>query len=240
MTVPKTAGEMSATGTAAFLALACSLALAACSAEKKPQAEGTDPALTGALGDRIVVDPEKSGDAADDTPVSLPSAARTPQAVAAARQSAADAAGGKLLPAPAPGQGDAAALARNAALAAQVTEGARAAKVDCSGKVQFSNAWATRLPAAIPVYPRAALHEAAGTDGEGCALRVVNYGTAVSPEDVVRFYYSMAQRGGYTAEYRVDGGDHVIGGRKGGQAFVAYARKLGSGVTEVDLVTSGK
>jgi len=56
----------------------------------------------------------------------------------------------------------------------------------------------------------------------------------------VRFYYSMAQRGGYTAEYRVDGGDHVIGGRKGGQAFVAYARKLGSGVTEVDLVTSGK
>jgi hypothetical protein len=229
-----------------LLALAGSLALAGCNAKtKKPDAAGSEAAASGALGDQIGVDPEmsgKSGEAAagKDGPVTLKAADRTPAAISAARKSAADAAGGKLLPAPVPQKARASALAQSAATAAQVSDSARAAKTDCSAKVQYSAAWAAKLPAAIPVYPRGAVKEAAGTDADGCALRVVNYGTAVSPEDVVSFYYSMAQRGGYTAEYRIDGGDHVIGGRKAGQAYVAFVRKVEGGVTEVDLVTSGK
>jgi hypothetical protein len=226
-----------------LLALAGALALAGCNSKQKPEAAESDSAIGGSLGDRIVVDPEKAGgstSAASGAAITLAPAARTPEAVAAAKKSAADAAGGKLLPAPAPQKGGAPALAQNAASAAQITDAARKAKTDCAGKVQYSEAWAKKLPAAIPVYPRGAVQEAAGTDAEGCALRVVNYAVPVSPEDVVSFYYSMAQRGGYSAEYRLDGGDHVIGGRKGGQAYVVYARKLDGGVTEVDLVASGK
>jgi hypothetical protein len=217
-----------------LLALAGALALAGCNSKQKPEAAESDSAIGGSLGDRIVVDPEKAGgstSAASGAAITLAPAARTPEAVAAA---------GELLPAPAPQKGGAPALAQNAASAAQITDAARKAKTDCAGKVQYSEAWAKKLPAAIPVYPRGAVQEAAGTDAEGCALRVVNYAVPVSPEDVVSFYYSMAQRGGYSAEYRIDGGDHVIGGRKGGQAYVVYARKLDGGVTEVDLVASGK
>lgn len=231
-----------------LLGLAGSLALAGCSAEKKPDAAASDavqadPAMAGPLGDRIVVDPEKvQGPAspAGDAPMALPAADRSAEAVAAAKKAAADAVGGKLLPAPVASKGSASALAQGAATAAQVGESARVAKTDCSAKVQYSKAWAAKLPAAIPLYPRGAVQEAAGTDDGGCSLRVVNYGTAVSPEDVVRFYNSSARRGGYTADYRIESGDHVVGGRKGGQAYVVYARKLGNGVTEVDLVTSGK
>ncbi|MFK4873704.1 hypothetical protein [Novosphingobium sp. ZW T3_23] len=220
------------------------LALAGCSAEKKPQEGTTDPALTEALGDRIVVDPEKVAGQAEagattEAPITLPAAARTPQALAAARKSAADAVGGELLPLPTARKGGASALAEAVALAARTSEQSRVAKTDCAAKAAFSEGWAAKLPAAVPVYPRAAVHEAAGTDAGGCSLRVVNFGTAVSPEDVAGFYYSAAQRGGYGAEYRIDGGEYVVGGSKAGRAYVVYARKLASGVTEVDLVTSG-
>lgn len=220
------------------------LTLAGCTAEKKPQEGATDPALTEALGDRIVVDPEKVAGQAEagattEGPITLPAAARTPQAVAVARKSAADVVGGELLPLPTARKGGASALAEAVALAARTSEQSRAAKTDCAAKAAFSEGWAAKLPAAVPVYPRAAVHEAAGTDAEGCSLRVVNFGTAVSPEDVAGFYYSAARRGGYGAEYRIDGGDYVVGGSKAGRAYVVYARKLASGVTEVDLMTSG-
>ena len=233
-----TATRVTASGRG-LLALMGALALAGCNSKQKPEAAESDSAMSGSLGDRIVVDPEKAGGSASAA-ISLQPAARTPEAVAAAKKSAADAAGGKLLPAPVPQKGGASALAQNAASAAQISDAARKAKTDCAGKVQYSEGWAKKLPAASPVYPRGAVQEAAGTDADGCALRVVNYATPVSPEDVVSFYYSMAQRGGYSAEHRIDGGDHVIGGRKGGQAYVVYARKLEDGVTEVDLVASGK
>ncbi|TCM37382.1 hypothetical protein [Novosphingobium sp. ST904] len=226
--------------------MGAALLLAGCdSHEKKPVDEASDPALAGGLGDRIVVDPEMTGGrnpapAASGNGIVLPAAARSPEAVAAAKKAAAEAAGGALGAAPATQKGSASPLAEGAASAARVTQASRAAKTDCAGKVRYSDSWATKLPAALPVYPRGAVQEAAGTDTEGCALRVVNYGTAVSPADVISFYYAMAQKGGYSAEYRVDGADHAIGGRKGALAYVVYARKLANGVTEVDLVTSGQ
>ena len=226
------------------LGIAGTLVLAGCNSDKKPTGAETDAALSGALGDQIMVDPGMTGeDGAALGPggqVSLPPEERSPEAIKAAKADAADVAGGALTPAPQPAKGGVAALTEAAATAAQVAQTAKVARTDCAGKVAYSNTWAARLPAGIPVYPRGAVQEAAGTDGEGCALRVVNYATPVSPEDIMSFYYTMANKAGYGAEYRMDGSDHVIGGRKGGKAYVVYARKLASGVTEVDLVTSGK
>jgi hypothetical protein len=226
--------------------LAGTLLLAGCgSKDKAPEGTETDPAMTGALGDQIMVDPEMAGQdgaalAANSGKITLPPEDRSPEAIADAKTQAAAVAGGKLLAAPQPAQGGAGALAEGAATAAQVAAASKAAHTDCTTKVQYSNTWAARLPTAFPVYPRGAVQEAAGVDSDACALRVVNYATPVSPDDVISFYYTRASRSGYGAEYKMDGGDHVLGGRKGAEAYVVYARKLDNGITEVDLVTSGK
>lgn len=228
------------------LALVGTLLLAGCgSDDKAPTGNETDPALSGALGDQIMVDPELAGQegaalSAGGGQITLPPEDRSPEAIADARAKAAQLAGGKLMPAPQPAKGGAAALAESAATAAQVAQASKAASTDCSAKVQYSNTWAARFPADIPVYPRGAVQEAAGVEGDGCSLRVVNFVTPVTPDDVISFYYTKANQAGYGAEHKMDGNDHVLGGRKNGKAYVVYARKLDSGLTEVDLVASGK
>ncbi|MCJ2187757.1 hypothetical protein [Novosphingobium beihaiensis] len=227
-------------------ALAGTLMLAGCgSDEKAPSGAETDPAMSGALGDQIMVDPDMAGQdgaavAANSGQITLPPEDRSPEAIADAKKKAVAMAGGKLQPAPQPAQGGAAALAESAATAAQVAKASKVAHTDCAAKAQYSNTWAAKLPADIPVYPRGAVQEAAGVDSTACALRVVNFATPVSPDDVISFYYTKAGKAGYGAEYKMDGTDHVLGGRKGGKAYVVYARKLKNGLTEVDLVTSGK
>jgi hypothetical protein len=232
--------------TTASLAVLAALLLAGCgSKEKQPNPGETDPALSGALGDPMMVDPEMAGDkgsavSANGGQITIPPQDRTPEAIAAAKKQAAVLVGGTLQPVPAPAQGGGNALAQSAATAAQVAADAKLAKADCSAKVQYSNTWAAKLPAELPVYPRGAVQEAAGIDGQGCSLRVVNFATPVSVDDVISFYYTKAAAAGYGAEHKIDGGDHVLGGHKGGKAYVVYARKLDGGLTGVDLVTSGK
>ena len=221
-----------ATASIVGITLAATLVLGGCKKADQPGVGETEASL----GDQIVVDPDMTGEGAS---VALSSASRAPQAVAAARKSAADVAGG-LKQVPDAIRGSASELAQGAAIAAQVTAATRTAKTDCSAKVQYASDWAKKLPAELPLYPHGAVQEAAGTDADGCALRVVSFGTAVTPEDVIAFYNTMAQKGGYSAEYRLDGSDRVLGGRKDGRAYVVYARKQANGVTEVDLITSGK
>jgi hypothetical protein len=226
-------------------ALSAALLLAGCgSAKNAPAPAESDPAVTGALGDQIMVDPEMSGDkgaavAANDGKIELPPQQRSPEAIQAARDEAMVQAGGNLKSAPAAQTGTASSLVESAATAAQVAQEAKASSADCTKKAQYSATWAGKLPKELPVYPRGAVQEAAGTDADGCHLRVVNFVSPVTPKDVIDFYYTKATGSGYGAEYRMDGSDHVLGGRKGGQAYVVYARKLGNGLTEVDLIASG-
>jgi hypothetical protein len=221
------------------------LPLAACKSEHKTQQQAeNDPAVTGALGDQIMVDPDMAGSqgaavAANSRSIELPPQERSPEAIQAARDEAMVLAGGNLKSAPQPQAGSAASLVEGAATAAQAAQEARAASIDCTKKAQYTATWAAKLPKDLPVYPRGAVQEAAGTDADGCALRVVNFVSPVTPADVIDFYFTKATAAGYGAQYRMDGGDHVLGGRKGGQAYLVYARKLGNGLTEVDLIASG-
>lgn len=225
--------------------LASAVLLAACSDTKgdDANADGADPALSGALGDQIMVDPELSGQGgaagAGGANVDLPPEQRSPEAIAAARQEAATKAGGSLTSAPSPSGGSVASLVENAATAAQVAATSRSSKTDCASKVEYSMNWVSKLPAALAVYPRGAVQEAAGTDKDGCSLRVVSFVTPVEAKDVVDFYYTRASKAGYNADYRKDGNDHVLGGGKGGNAYLIYTRKLANGLTEVDLIASG-
>lgn len=231
----------------ALAGLASVALLAGCGEADKKNAEATsdDPAMTGALGDQIMVDPELSGQngaamSAGGNVADLPPEQRSPEAIAAARQEAAKMAGGTLQSAPEPAGGGTSSLVEAAATAAQVAESSRAASTDCASRVEYSMSWAIRLPAALSVYPRGAVQEAAGIDADGCALKVISFITPVAPGDVVDFYYTQVRRAGYGAKYRMDGDDHVLGGSKGSTAYIVYARKLDNGLTEVDLIASGK
>jgi hypothetical protein len=241
MQVPKTLSSHHLACAVAAIAL-----LSACGEADKPEAKkDADPAMASAVDDQIMVDPELSDQAgaaaaADGGTVELPPELRSPEAIAKAREEAAKQAGGSLDPAPQPGQGGSTSLVEGAATAAQVAAQSRAAATDCAAKVRYSASWAARLPDALSVYPRGAVQEAAGTDADGCLLSVVHYVTPVTPRDVIDYYYTRVRKAGYGADYRMEGSDHVLGGKSGGKAYVVFARELEGGLTAVELIASGK
>jgi len=233
----------------AFLAPALLLAACGQSGNETTVLEEGDPALSGALGDEIMVDPDLAGENQANSALStgtrsgaLPPQQMTPEAVSAARAEAVKLLGGaaglKQAPEAKEVQGG---LPKDATLSAAARAAASpGGKANCADKAEYTMAWANRLPAAFPVYPRGAVQEAAGTDAEGCALRVVNFRTAVPLKDVIDFYFSTASKAGYSAQRVRDGSDDILGGVKGAASYVIYARRLPSGVTEVDLVVNGK
>ncbi|GAM04865.1 hypothetical protein [Novosphingobium sp. MBES04] len=232
------------TGGWACAALA-SVLLAGCGTSEEPTSPASDPAMSGALGEDIMVDPEMAGQAgaaleADEGEVSLPPADRSPEAIRDARAKAEKLVGHPIQPAPEARQGGVNVLTESAATAAQVAKATKLAKTDCTAKLAFSNTWAAKVPTALPVYPRGAVQEAAGVAGEGCAMIVVNYATPIGAGDVVAFYHAMADKAGYSAQVRRTGTNYAIGGRKGDAAYVVYAGPSGPGTTEVNLVTTGK
>lgn len=204
----------------------------------------SDPAVTGALNDQIMVDPQLAGQNAGaagvgTNTVELPPEQRSPEAIAGAKTEAARLAGGSLQSAPAPSGGSPNPLVERVASAARVGEPAKSSTTDCTDKVEYSTIWATALPEPLAVYPRGAVQEAAGTDKDGCRLRVVNFVTPVAPSDVMDFYYTRTRAAGYSADRKLDASDHVLGGQKGSSAYLVFARTTDNGLTEVDLIAGG-
>ncbi|WP_424770283.1 hypothetical protein [Pontixanthobacter sp.] len=223
------------------------LILGACSSEADDGAAGEmDPAAEQALNDQIMVDPdlanqnEANAALTGGTDQSIPPENMTPEAINAAREAAFALVGGsagfKDLPAPER-------LERSIPPSSTLTAAARAAAspggANCAEKVEYSAAWAAKLPADFPVYPRGTTKEAAGTDVGDCSLRVVNYLTPVPLDEVLKFYYSRALSAGYSSEHVTYDGDNIISGMKGSGSYVVYGRSLPSGLTQIDLVTSG-
>jgi hypothetical protein len=237
------------------------LALVACQgqdnaklAEQDDGLNANDPAVKGALGDAITVDPDLTGQAnanaatAGARPVDggVPVArggGTAAEAIADARRVV----GGQMLRAPAAGRFedscgqqscDQAAVAQPRAatlggIARQQAGGS------CGADIQYGADWARRLPAAFPLYPRAALVEAAGVANGRCNVRVVNFQSRAGLQAVLDFYYTQARRNGFSAEHLLRGTEHYLGGTKGDEAFVIMARPMQGGLVDVDLVASG-
>lgn len=229
--------------------LSPALLLAACGAKDEPtKPSADDPAVSGALGDQVLTDPDLAGENGANQAASLPSGAgaipaadMSPQALASARGAALKLVGG-------PGSMKKAPAAREVKGPlppdSQLTAAARAAaspggKGDCSALAKYTAAWAAKLPTAFPVYPKGAVQEAAGTDEGACALRVVNFITPVPVGEVIDFYYTRAKAAGYSAEHVSQSGEDQIGGVKGAASYAVYARQLPNGGSSVDLVTNG-
>jgi hypothetical protein len=204
---------------AAFAGL---LALAACSTQdanvsaldNELMANGADPALTSALEDQIMVDPNLVQQA-------NPNSVRPPETPAQAQY---------------PATGDGPELAR----AAAATQGAGG----CAAAAQFDygNQWASRLPAAFPSYPGGRITEAAGNDRGDCSMRVVTFTTADRADRVLDFYRNVAARGGYSAEHQQRGGDHILGGTNQGNdgAYYLIVTPAANGSEVALIVNNGR
>ena len=202
-----------------------------------------DPALTGALQDQIMVDPQLGGQANGDAirPPSQPYSGGVPDDAVAANGSKVDTAG--LLKTPAPVSGkecpQCAAARESVTLAGIAARQTNARTKACAGSLKYSASWAQRLPADLPLYPQARVTEAAGAPGN-CALRVVSFSAAQPMQTMIDWYYTRAIRGGYTAEHQIDGQEHILGGTrdKDDSAYVLFMTARSDGGTDVDLVAN--
>jgi hypothetical protein len=119
-------------------------------------------------------------------------------------------------------------------------EGVKRGNGTCNANMSYGANWANRLPADFPVYPRSRVLEAAGVEAASCNIRAVTFTTAASMQDVVDYYYTRANRGGFSAEYQLRSGEHVLGGtrdRDDGAYFITFNPAAGGG-TSVDIVAN--
>lgn len=187
-------------------------------------ANGADPALTSALEDQILVDPNLVQQA-------HPNTVRPPETPAQAQYPAGSAR--PVAPAARPG-----ARVRRAAAAT----GDSADAGTCGAALEFGPQWADRLPAEFAPYPGGRVTEAAGANSGECRVRVVTFRTGDPYPRVVEHYRSVAARAGFTADHELRGADHLLGGvnaRTDG-AFVVIVTPLERGSDVALIVNNGR
>jgi len=224
---------------------ACCSALSACGKGEDERKAETDPALTSALADPLMVDPDLSSQnraasaiALGGPPVAeLPLVERTPRAIEEAREEARELAGGSLKLAPLPEEAEEAAVA--GVTITQIAAAAVGPAAACAGKAEYAMGWSLKLPAQLAIYPRGHLREAAGTDRDGCRLRAVSFDTPVEAGDVVDFYFTRLAKAGLGSKHLLSGDVHVLKGSKGRFAWAVQVRKLETGISRVELVSNG-
>lgn len=219
--------------------------------DEKLAGKGSDPAMNGALEDRILVDPALAESSnsnmvkAPDQPLdgSIPADTGAEGAIASSEELD----GAKLMRAPKPkivDAGDCRDCANNGggqtleALAAE--QGVKRGKGTCEAKLQYGAGWAARMPTEFPIYPNGRVKEAAGVEGGICDIRVVSFSTSASMQAVADYYYTRARRSGFSAEYEIRGGENVLGGTRDndGGAYVITLNTLPGGGTSVDIVAN--
>lgn len=216
-----------------LLSIVAALGLAAC--DRQPSktelskldntlmGNDTDPALTSALQDQIMVDPAL-------TQQSNKNAVRAPAGPPQAQYP---------LPAGDPKAGGGANGSGKSVQTAGLDGSDRGA--DCGGRLQYNGGWAQRLPAAFAVYPGARVTDAAGLDAADCRARVVTFRTAAPPQRVLDYYRSRAAGAGYSAEQQIREGDHILAGTLGqsDRAFYLILTPLAGGGSDVAMITNG-
>ena len=148
--------------------------------------DNSDPALTSALEDQILVDPAL-------TQQSNKNAVRPAEAPVQAQY---------------PAEATKAGAAEQARLSLMDGNGAGCG----NGPFNYNMAWAKRLPAELSLYPGARVTEAAGNNERGCSMRVVTFASADPSERILDFYRGRALNAGYSAEQQRRDGDHVLAG----------------------------
>lgn len=109
----------------------------------------------------------------------------------------------------------------------------------CLQGLAYSNDWAGKLPADLPMHPQAKLQEAAGHDG-ACKARVVSFTVPGDRAALLTWYAGKARAAGYSADRDDKKDDWNLAGSKaaaGGDAvYYIFAGPTKDGVTPVDYV----
>lgn len=194
-----------------------------------------DPALTSALHDQIMVDPDLVQQSNPDAvrPPPRPASGAVPPTDIAARPEPAE--HDQLHSAPAAGPCPQCAAARRALTLGAIAQARGGTTGHCAGALAYSAGWANRLPTGVPLYPDARVTEAAGANGAGCALRVVSFASSALAQRLLDWYFTRASSAGFRVEHGTDSGDHILAGTRSGAAFFAIVHPRPGG-TDVDLM----
>jgi hypothetical protein len=210
----------------------------------------SDPAMTSALHDQIMVDPTLAQHANADSvrPPAEPYSGGVPpvgiaQPPGGAAGTAGTATSQTIKPAPAPSSKN---CPNCQAARDSLTLGALASRQkdkrtsSCAGAMRYSASWADSLPADVPLYPGARVVEAAGANTAACHLRAVSFSTNASLKTVIDWYYTRVTNAGFSAEHQSDGAQHTLGGTRDrdGGAYVLFLTGRRDGGTDVDLVAN--
>jgi hypothetical protein len=180
---------------------------------------GADPALSVALEEPIMVDPNLASQSNED---SIRPPAQPFQAPIPIDPNAPDGAGsGQTL----------------GSLAEQQARLSKDKFNGCMLDVKYSMDFANRLPTDLPLYPRARVVEAAGSDTASCRLRAVTYSSSAAPKAMIDYYLTIARRAGFTASHSSEGNEDLVSGTRDGAAFYAIIQPAGAG-SSVDLVAN--
>jgi hypothetical protein len=122
-------------------------------------------------------------------------------------------------------------------IAANQATAARDKFTGCGLDVDYSVQWANRIPADVPLYPRARVDEAAGSDMPGCKLRAITFTTPAPQRAVIDFYIGQTKRSGFASSTQIKGRETLVGGTRGdGAAYYVVLTPAEAGGTIVDLV----
>ncbi len=105
----------------------------------------------------------------------------------------------------------------------------------CLEGLVYSNAWASQLPADLPMHPAAKLQEAAGHDG-ACQARVASFAVPGDRGQLLGWYKARAQAAGYSTGRDDSGDDWILTGGKGAAAYHIILGTPQHGETPVDYV----
>ncbi|MGI4732352.1 MAG: hypothetical protein ACRYFW_11455 [Janthinobacterium lividum] len=201
-----------------------------------------DPALTAALHDQIMVDPDLVQQANRNAlrPPPRPADGATPPVDVAAQAGPAEHDVLRHAP-PAHGTCRECAAARQA-LTLGALPGRPTGQVGtCTNSISYTATWSTRLPASVPLYPDARVTEAAGADGVGCALRIVSFTSSASPQRMLDWYYTKTSAAGFSAGRGADAdGDMLAGRHAGSGAYLVSVRPHAGGGSDVDLMADAR
>ncbi|BCA60520.1 hypothetical protein [Sphingomonas sp. HMP6] len=207
----------------------------------------SDPAMTSALHDQIMVDPALAQQSNADSvrpPAQPYSGGVPPVGIAQSGGGTTGAATSETIkstPAPATKDCPNCQAARDSlTLGALASRQKDKSTSGCAGAMRYSARWAEKLPADVPLYPGARVAEAAGADTSACHLRAVTFSTSAKLQTVLDWYYTRVTNGGFSAEHQSDGTEHTLGGTRDrdGGAYVLFLTGRRDGGTDVDLVAN--
>lgn len=205
-----------------------------------------DPAIARALNDQLMSDPdlvsinEANAALTRSSEHNVPADVDNPEAIREAQDRAVELLGGTRsvpnLPEPEPLDAETgeSPLVMLADVALQI-DGTSA----CITQASYASAWAARIPAPFPIFPRGTLVEALGADKAGCRVRAIRFRSAVPGDDTARFYLGRAKKAGYTAVYAANESGWQVAGSKGSARFLVRSRASIMGGQEIDLITLG-